>query len=126
MGRGGGVNDALALTEQERKFLERHIENLFDARESSGRELTGSDQMVLRMYQHIGVLDNRIANFGAQYRANEKAGEGYMETVQRVVDMANRLEQAVKVAEGGHVLVGEATALRATHNDLIRALKGDD
>lgn len=122
MGKGGGVNDALALTEWEREQLDQLVTGIM----SSTSEQTLEEKLLIRAYQHIGVLDNRIANFGAQYRANEKAGERYMETVQRVVEMANWLEQAVKVAEGGHILVGEAQALRATHSDLIRALKGDD
>ena len=122
MGKGGGVNDALALTEWEREKLDQMVTGIM----SSRSELTFEEELLIRAYQHIGVLDNRIANFGAQHRANEKAGEGYMETLQRVVEMANRLEQGVKVAEQGIVLVGEAPALRATHSDLVKALKGDD
>lgn len=126
--KGGGVNDKMALTEEERSDLTSRVSALVALEaEGSAGPLIRDEKLLVRAYQHIGVLDNRIENFGSQYRATEKAGEFWMIRHKKLVaaleNHLRKLDQATRVAEAGHILVGEGVALRATHNDLKRVLE---
>lgn len=71
----GGVNDKYALTEAERTELDELVALALNTQAQDPEVMTAEEDMLIRVYQHIGVLDNRIANFGQQYRAIEKQAE---------------------------------------------------
>ncbi|OZE95111.1 hypothetical protein CH302_19415 [Rhodococcus sp. 15-2388-1-1a] len=71
----GGANDRLALTEEERTELDELVAAALNTQSSEPGVMTAEEEMLIRVYQHIGVLDNRIANLSQQYRVIEKAAE---------------------------------------------------
>lgn len=73
--KGGGVNDALALSEREVLQLRRFANNGFSLRASFDEYAPKAQELLKRSIEHIGVLTNRNKNFGQQYRAIEKAAE---------------------------------------------------
>jgi hypothetical protein len=71
----GGVNDHLALSEEERQRLRDFVSAAAEFERRRGAGLVTQSRLLVRAAEHIGVLDNRIANLSREYRAIEKSAE---------------------------------------------------
>ncbi|WNM64935.1 hypothetical protein SEA_MASELOP_12 [Rhodococcus phage Maselop] len=113
-----------AMTDERRTEIDRMAMDVVH-KSQTGAPMTEEESALADTVRHLAVVEMRNGNLSQQYRIANNSAEQLSEIVVRVTTYAAKLEQAVRVAEGG-VLVGEVEAMRCILADLHAAISGEN
>ncbi|WIC89634.1 hypothetical protein SEA_APIARY_12 [Rhodococcus phage Apiary] len=113
-----------AMTDERRTEIDKIAMDVVH-KSQTGAPLSHHEEALADTVRHLAVVEMRNGNLSQQYRIANNSAEQLSEIVVRVTTYAAKLEQAVRVAEGG-VLVGEVEAMRCILSDLHDAISGEN